>query len=653
MFGLAVDSVEPAGDDYVLDFDVTSNRPDALSHIGIAREAAAVFGASLRTPEISLAETAEPAAGAASVEIADPDLCPRYAARVIRGVKVGPSPRWLAGRLEAIGQRPVNNIADITNYVMFETGQPTHAFDLDKLEGRRIIVRRARAGEKLTTLDGVERSLAPEMLVIADAERAVAMAGIMGGEDTEISSLTRDVLIESAYFEPVSVRRTARALGLATEASHRFERGADYGAQVRAADRVSQLIAEVAGGAVLKDAIDAYPAPIARACVRLRESRIERIAGIRVGITRAAEILRALDFDVELLGDELEATAPTFRIDISCEEDLVEEVARYAGYDSIAATLPRWGGSGSYIPDESRRREIRRSLSLLGFNEAISFSFVNAERDGLFRAETRHPIALANPIDVSEAQMRTSLSAGLLSAVHTNFNHGSRDVRLFELGRTFEYRDNERPFERDSLALVLSGAAAAGDWRENRDCDFYDLKGAVEAVLESLNISGFTIEPARVEYLHPGQTAKVTVDGYDVGIFGRIHPRVAAVYKFRQPVFLGELELGHLLELPADSVRYNALPRLPAVSRDVSALIPEAVLWSVIESSIRGLGIGEIVSVALFDVYRGKGVPEGLRSLAFRVTYRAEGRTLTDEEVNAMDEKVRDLLIGRFGAQLR
>ena len=656
MAGLAVDSVEPAGDDQVIDFDLTSNRPDALCHIGVAREAAVVFETRLNAPETRVREADDPASAVASVEILDPDLCPRYAARVIRGVTVGPSPKWLVERLEAIGQRPVNNIADITNYVMFEMGQPTHAFDLKRLHGGKIIVRRAKTGEKITTLDGVERELSSDMLVIADADRPVAMAGIMGGEDSEISAQTRDVLLESAYFDPVSVRQTSRVLGLSTEASYRFERGADYGAQVRAADRVAQLVVEIAGGEVLKDAIDVYPAPIARPCVVLREARIERLAGLKVELVRAADILRALEFDVEILPDRarLEATAPTFRVDIFCEEDLVEEVVRHAGYDRVQATLPGWGGSGAYLPEEIRRRNIRRTLTSIGFDEAISFSFVNSERDALFRSDDKGVITLANPIDVDEAQMRRSLAVGLLSALQTNFNQGSRDLSLFELGRTFEMSGtSDRPSERATLALVMTGAAAPGDWREKRAVDFYDLKGAVEMVLDSLNLSGFTIKPASVEYLHPGQAAAVNLDGFDVATFGRIHPRVAAVYKFKQPVFLAEIDLERLLDLPGEEVRYSALPRLPSSSRDVSALVPERVLWSDIEDGINGLGLRDIAGLNVFDVYRGKGIPEGMRSLAFRVVYRSEGRTLTDDQVTAMHDRVRDLLVERFGAQLR
>ena len=655
MVGLAVDSVEEAGDDHILDFDITSNRPDALSHLGIAREAALVCGTGLKPSESRLNESEEAATAAASVEILDPDLCPRYVARVIRGVKVGPSPKWLVDRLESVGQRSVNNIADITNYVMFEMGQPTHAFDLTLLHGRRIVVRRAREGEQITTLDGGVHELTVEMLVIADADRPVALAGIMGGLDTEISLDTTDVLLESAYFNPASVRSTARKLGLDTEASYRFARGADYEAQVRAADRVTALVAEISGGQILKGAIDVYPNPITREPVLLRQSRVERLTGMRTSIDQAARILTALEFTVKLdeADNRLRAKAPSFRIDISREEDLVEEVARHAGYELIEATLPAWGGAGQFLPGDSQRRRVRGALTMLGFDEAYTFSFVSGERDRLFRRGERAAIALANPIDVNENVMRMSLVTGLVESIQRNFNHGRRDVKLFEMGRVFEELEGEeRPIERELLGLIMSGSAAPDDWRGARALDFYDLKGAVEVVLDSLNLSGFTIERASVEYLHPGQSAVLMRDGVEVARLGRLHPRLNSLYKFRQPVFVAEVELGTLLGLAADEVVFNALPRVPAISRDVSALLPDSVSWSDIQAAISKLEISEIVEVGLFDTYKGDKITAGARSLAFRVTYRGEGRTLTDEEVAGMHERVRDSL-QRLGAQLR
>jgi phenylalanyl-tRNA synthetase beta chain len=657
MAGLAVDSIERVAGDHILDFDILSNRPDALSHLGVAREAALVCGTDLRREAVKLEETGEQVQGVASVEILDPDLCPRYAARLVREVKVGPSPRWLAERLESIGQRSVNNVADITNLVMFEMGQPIHAFDFDLLKRHRIVVRRARSGEQITTLDGFDRELSTEMLVIADAEHAVAVAGVMGGEESEISPGTTNVLIESAYFNPASVRSTARALELDTEASYRFARGVDYDGQVRAADRAAAMIREIAGGQVLRGVIDVYPAPITRDPVPLRVSRVTHLTGLPMTVDRAAKILKGLEFRVEIVerdGGLLNAIVPSFRIDVSREIDLVEEVARHTGYDLIDVTLPAWTGSGSYLPGENGRREIRRALSAVGFNEAVSFSFVNGGRDNLFRERDGRSIALANPIDVDENEMRSSLLTGLLEALQRNINQDRRDVKLFEMGRAFKQpHDKLRPDETEFLALVLSGASWEDDWRYRRPIDFYDMKGAVQTVLGVLNLTGFTIERAGVEYLHPGQSAAVVRDGLVLARFGRLHPRVESLYKFRQAVFVAEIELESLLQLGGSQVRYSALPKLPAASRDVSALLADSVSWGEVEAAIAGLAIKEIVSLKVFDVYRGKGIPEGVRSVSFRVTYRGSDQTLSDEDVAPLQERVREIMQRRFGAQFR
>jgi phenylalanyl-tRNA synthetase beta chain len=655
MAGLAVDSIEPAGDDHVLEFDLTSNRPDCLSHLGIAREAAIVCGTALEHRPPSFAEVEPAIDTVTSVQVLAPDLCPRFTARVVRGVKVGPSPKWLVDRLESIGQRSVNNIADITNYVMFEMGQPTHAFDLNLLHERRIVVRRPLPGEVLKTLDGFTRELSVDQLAICDADHAVAVAGVMGGEETEINERTTDVLIESAYFNPASIRQTARALGLDTEASYRFARGADFNAQLRASARVAELIVQLAGGQVLGGAIDVYPSQITREPVLLRESRVERLTGLGVRIEQAAEILRALEFEVEALDEkQLRAVPPSFRIDVSREEDLVEEVARHTGYEKVAVTLPAWSGEGRYLPNERRRRNVRAVLTALGFDEAYSFSFVNGERDRLFRLRGRPTATLANPIDSNQTEMRGSLITGLLEAVQHNFNQGSRDLKLFEIGRVFEAeKEGARPDEREMLAIAISGSAVRDDWRAGRAADFYDLKGAIETVQSAVNVSGFTIDRARVEYLHPGQSAALSREGEEFARFGRLHPRVASLYKFRQPVFVGEIEFQKLLGLETDQIRYSALPRLPASARDVSMLVPDGVLWGEIEKAVRDLGLNEIVSVQVFDTYKGKEMPAGFHSLAFRVTYRGEGRTLTDEEISAMHERVRELMTQRFDAELR
>ncbi|HJU55898.1 MAG TPA: phenylalanine--tRNA ligase subunit beta, partial [Pyrinomonadaceae bacterium] len=439
MLGLAVEVVHEAGDDFVLEIDLTSNRPDCLSHLGVAREVAAAAGGRVLLPEGAPSKIEGRAEAFTSVEIRDADLCPRYSGRVVRGVTIKPSPDWLVKRLEAIGQRPINNVADITNYVLHEQGQPLHAFDLAKLTEQRIVVRRAAAGEKLKTLDGVERELDAEMLVIADAARAVALAGVMGGEETEISDETRDVLIESAYFDPASVRRTSRVLGLRTEASHRFERGVDYAGVLRAQERCVALITELAGGAATENAVDVYPKHIEPPTISLRPERVKALAALDVDAGEAVRILLALGFTqrdaMAALGAApgggensvreraLTFIAPTWRVDVEREEDLVEEVARHYGYDKIATELPASSVAGEYQPSERKRRALRRALTARGFDEAISFSFIDAGEDGRFELlpglvsegdGAEQFVTLTNPIIEGVTRMRPTLLAGLL-----------------------------------------------------------------------------------------------------------------------------------------------------------------------------------------------------------------------------------------------
>src|SRR5437764_2091948 len=503
MAGLAVDSVREAGDDFVLEFDLTSNRPDCLSHLGIAREAAALTGASVRLPGAEFKNAGGRTEEFTSVQIEDADLCPRYAARVVRGVKIAPSPEWLARRLQAIGQRSINNVADITTFVLHELGQPLHAFDLATLAERRIVVRRARAGERIKTLDGVERELDEQMLVIADAARAVAVAGVMGGEETEISGATADVLIESAYFDPQSVRRTSKALGLQTEASYRFERGVDYEGVRRAQDRCVALICEIAGGTATADAVDVYPSKITPPVVYLRPRRVEELAGLAVGEQECLRILTSLGFNTVEQSGASEGSgagakfffrAPTWRTDVSIEEDLVEEVARHVGYEKIGEALPPSPVTGEYLAGDRRRRAARQVLTAAGFNEAINYSFIDESRaindegatddegesrfelvPGLRKVEGEGAfVRLSNPVVEGARLMRPTLLPGLLESVRHNFNHAARDVRLFETGHIFaarsfmkelaeldesEANSESRPREIEAFALVVTGEA--------------------------------------------------------------------------------------------------------------------------------------------------------------------------------------------------
>ena len=658
MAGLAVDAIEAYGDDYILEFDLTSNRPDCLSHLGIAREAAAVSGKPMRLPEIKLSESKTETGEVTSVEIRNPELCPRYTARVIRGAKIGPSPTWLVERLEAMGQRSVNNVADITNYVMLELGQPLHAFDYDQLNGRRIIVRRAFPGETMTTLEGEKRELTPEMLVIADAKRAVALAGIKGGEDSGITASTTNILLEAAYFTPDQVRATSKSLGLSTEASYRFERGTDPEIVPVASDRAATMIAEIAGGEVLKDIVDIYPLKSKHSPIRFRSSRYTALTGMPINLGEAGRILRDLGFTVEaqVEYDSLIAVAPTWRVDVKIEEDLIEEVARIAGYDEVKNSLPGSAGSGAYLPGEEWRRAARHALTALGFHEAISFSFVNAEDDAMLSDLTDDArLRLQNPIDETQSAMRTTLLGGLLRAVQHNFNYGTRNLRLFEIGKCFVKRDDERPREVERLALVASGARNEADWlAASAEVDFYDLKGALETVCQSLGLHGIEAVPAEnISYLHPGRTAIISVSGRDAGRIGQLHPTVDVRYKFKQPVFVAELDFEMLLESDRIETRYHPLPKFPSVVRDLALLLDTGVQFASLKQAILGLNIEELVSVRLFDIYSGKGLPPGKHSMALSLCYCAVDRTLTDEEVKSAHDRVVTTLKRDFGAEIR
>jgi len=676
MAGLAVDGIEPHGDDQVLEIDLTSNRPDCLSHLGVAREVAALCGVGLVMPEAPLPESGASTGDFTAVEIRDPELCPRYTARLIRGVKIGPSPDWLVRRLEALGQRSVNNIADITNYVMLEMGQPLHAFDFARLRGRRLIVRRADQGERMTTLDGEERELTPEMLVIADAEMPVAIGGIKGGEDSGISDATVDVLLEAAWFTPLQIRQTSKALGLGTEASYRFERGTDPEMVALASDRASSLIAKIAGGEVLRGLIDLYPGrdEIEAGCrpITFRATRYQKLTGLSVEIGAAERILTSLGCRVIGSGSpgELKIWPPTWRIDVRIEEDLIEEVARIAGYDLLRTSLPGSAGAGAYLVGEGDRRSTRRLLTAAGFHEAVSFSFVNAELDARYsEAKSSSRLELLDPIDANQSHLRTTLLGGLLRALEHNLNHGTRNVRLFEIGKCFFDNGSnpanpgilptveERPTEIERLALVATGARNERDWQEaGARFEFHDLKGVIEALADQLGLEALHYEVATdIPWLHPGRAARarLKVDGESVGSFGQLHPRLATSLKVRQSILLAEFNYQALLSSARLESRYRHLPKYPTVARDLAIVLDASIPWQSVELAIREIELPYLVDLRVFDLYRGRELPEGSHSLALSLRYRSPDRTLTDEEIAAAQEQVVTILAARFGAELR
>jgi len=661
MVGLAVDAVESHNADSVLDVEVPSNRPDCLSHIGIAREITAIDIGELHVPDVTRPKTDGRAEEFTSVEIKDSALCPRYAARLVRGVKIGPSPDWLVKRLEAIGQRPINNVADITNYVLHEVGQPLHAFDFAQLEGQKIIVRRAKAGEKLTTLDGVERELQPDMLVIADAERPVALAGIMGGEESEISSATTDVLLESAYFDPNSVRLTARALGMDTEASRRFERGADCEGVLRAQDRCVQLICEIAGGFATENAIDVYPNPVVPRVITLRTKRVEDLTSLKVETHEVDRILTALGFDKKNESeDALTFSVPSWRVDVEQEEDLVEEVARHTGYQQIRSELPPSNMAGEYQPTEVKQRLLRRTLNNFGYDEAINFSFIR-KQEGIdlipaFEGRQDQQVELSNPIIEEAAFMRTTLIPGLLDSLKHNLNHGIRDVRLFEIGRIFGgSHGGDLPEERLALAMIATGGAVDENVAQaTRELDLFDLKGAFEAALDAMNVLAVNFKNTSAAHLRMGQAGEILLqDGKSIGKFGRLAETIASSYKFRQPVYVLEIDLSALFAVREKGIQYSRLPKYPSVVRDLTLLVGRDVNFAALTKAVRDQNVADCRDVKLVGTYDGPNTPPGKRSITLRIEYRSDDRTLRDDEVEERHAALTASLLEAFAAEQR
>jgi phenylalanyl-tRNA synthetase beta chain len=559
--------------DTVLDIGVTPNRADCLSIVGIAREAAVLCGRKLRYPKISFTESAEDIRSLTSVEILDPDLCPRYTARMIRGVKILPSPKWMRERLEAVGLRSINNVVDVTNFVMMELGQPLHAFDFRFLEEGRIVVRRSREGEPFVSLDGKTRTLNAETLMICDGRKPVAIAGIMGGENSEVKDDTETVLLESAYFNPSTIRRGARFLGMGTDAAFRFERGIDPEGVVRALDRAAQLIADLSGGSVCKGHIDTYPKKVPiPGPIRLRMDRVEAILGTPVKDSEATAILKGLGMSVKKEGrGGLSVTPPTFRGDLWREIDLIEEIARIHGYDKIPVTVPAIPVPGE-LHDRKREFEsaVRSALNGLGFAEVLNYSFISpnsAEVLGFPEGDGRRRfVRIANPLTEDQAVMRTTLLYGLLETMRRNVNAGSPDLKLFELGKIFiAAGEGELPRETDMIALLMTGSRYGENWHfQSLTADFYDVKGALENLAAALRVEGLRCEAAPdIPWLHPGRAARVYVGGREIGSFGELHPDVAGRMDLRGRAFVLEVEAGPLTGGAEGAVRYRDTPGSP------------------------------------------------------------------------------------------
>jgi len=649
--------------DTVLELEVTPNRPDCLSMAGVAREVAAVTGRSAHVPASTPEESGEPAEASVSVTIADPDLCPRYTARLVRGVKIGPSPEWLAERVAAAGARPISNVVDISNLVMFELGQPLHAFDAATIGIDRgklaISVRLALPGERLTTLDGQDRTLADDTLVIADPSGAIALAGVMGGADTEVTDSTVDILLESACFAPASIGRTSRRLALISEASQRFERGVDPNGCVAALDRAAQLLAEVAGGVVAPGVIDVYPRPAAPMRLTLRVARLNALLGTDLEVAEVSRILIGLGLGVRGAGEVLEVEVPTFRPDLTREVDLVEEVVRVHGMGNVASTLPVGRGRIGGLSVEQRRRErIAGALRASGLNEAITWSFADpqdVERTGWIFGPDERPVRLLNPMSGDQAILRFSTLPGLLRAVAHNRRHGVTDVYLYEIGSVWWTAAGRKlPKERTVVAGVLAGAWNRPSWNDAPFAlDLFDAKGVLESLIEELGIARFKLRAADLPFLQPGRSAEVLVGGDVVGWVGEVHPTLLAAHECAGPVAAFELQLKPLVKAARDVRPFVDLPRFPAVKIDLAIVVDESVTAERAEQSIRSAGGKLLEDVRLFDVYRGKGIEPGRKSLAFSLTYRDPERTLTDDEVTAAHDKVVRKATGALGGELR
>lgn len=640
--------------DVVLVLGVTPNRPDCLSVLGVGRETAALTNVTCTPPIVRVSEASAEIDSLSSVTIEDPVGCPRYAARIVSGVTIGPSPAWMQQRLIKAGLRPINNVVDVTNYVLIELGHPLHAFDYEKLEEHRIVVRRARQGESIVTLDGATRKLTSQMLVIADAERPVAIAGVMGGANTEVTELTTSVLIESAYFDPVTIRRTSKALGLSTEASYRFERGADPEMVTLALDRTAALMAELSGGKVARGLIDQYPRKFSPQIIDLRYARLKRILGIDIAPDRVSSILTSLGFEV--ISDEAEKArvrTVSYRPDISAEIDLIEEVARVHGYDNIQATYPQDSTVMERGPQpRPAEATCRNVLTSCGFSEIITFSFTSPAI--LEEVSSVAPIAMRNPLTEDESVLRTTLIPGLIQTLRTNVAAGNKDVKIFEIGNVFWPAPEQLlPDERACVAAAMTGLARPINWKTKpTEVDFFDMKGVAEALIESLGYSCKTIRTTHPGF-HPSVCADIIIDTRRVGKLGELHPEIAERYGIKQKVCLFEVDLVALEPKAARSVRYEKVSRFPYSDRDLAVVVDEDIEAATLMSAIEEVGGETLKRTVLFDVYRGKQIASNKKSLAFSLRFQSNTRTLTDDEINESMRRIIAELEKRFGASLR
>jgi phenylalanyl-tRNA synthetase beta chain len=643
--------------DTVFEIGLTPNRADCLSVIGVAREIAAKLGKKVDYALPAVKEGRGVAADIASVQIEDPDLCPRYSARYISGCRIAPSPGWLVNRLRALGQRSINNVVDVTNYVLLEYGHPLHAFDFRQLSGGRIIVARAGEGEKFTTLDGQERLLNSSDLTIRDASRAVALAGIMGGENSEIAPDTSEILLESAYFNPSAIRLTSKRLGIHTESSHRFERGADVNIVTTALDRAAALIAELAGGVVAGGVIDVYPAPVPGKSIMVRVARVNEILGLDLDKKGIADIFSNLEFSVESASDAtLKVGIPSFRVDIEREIDLIEEVARLHGFENIPTTMPiATVFSDRVSQSQLLERNLKNHLVGEGFNEVINFSFASHAdiQNMLFDESDRRKkaVALMNPLVDEHAVMRTTLLPGLLQTTARNFSLRNLNLRIFEMRRVYWITSGqELPEEPLHVAGIMTGQRDPEGWNQSKEqVDFFDLKGVVESVAAMFRLQDLTYTQGGAEpFYHPGKSAAIICSGELIGTMGEIHPDVLESFGLEKGVYYFELDFARMVKFASLTPQIVPPSRFPDTYRDIAMLVAEETAAAAITDAINRVRIDKVRSVDIFDLYTGDKIPPGQKSIAVRVRYGAFDRTLTDEEVNKYHQKILNTLVSEL-----
>jgi phenylalanyl-tRNA synthetase beta chain len=650
--------------DWALEVSITPNRPDCTSVIGIAREIAAMTGVKLRRPSITIREQDRSISELAGVNVEDPEGCPRYAAGMIMGVKIGPSPFWMRYRLHVSGLRSINNVVDVTNFVLLEFGQPLHAFDYDRLKENRIVVRRAGEGERFMTLDGKTHALSRDNLMICDGEKSVAVAGIMGGLNSEIFEDSRNVLIESAYFDPITIRRGSKRLGISTEASYRFERGIDIDGVTVALQRALMLMQDLAGGKVMKGLIDRYPTPVQRSEILLRVDKTNQFLGTSLSTEAMADSLKSLEMQVRPTGSEdLAVTPPAFRVDITREVDLMEEVARLEGYDRVPVTWPPVRTAGEKDHPIVRLSDfVRDIMAGCGFTEVISYSFISPDSADILGAGEGSPLRsfarLLNPLSQEQSVMRTSLLPGLFGALKNNLFHGEKDLRLFEWGKVFLSRGtDELPLEKHFLAGIMTGLSNPKEWfREERTADFFDVKGAVEVLLKALKAA--PVRFGKTEETVPGydadSCAAVSVSGARVGVVGNADAEVMARLELEgEKAFLFEIDMDSLQPHIPSAVKFEPLARFPAVFRDLSIVVGAGVESAGISRIIVREGEGLVESVVLYDLFRGGKLGSGEKALAFRISYRSREGTLDGKEVNRIHERIVQSISRETGGRLR